>query len=123
MVAHGRRTQPAGDGTQAAGEIVQLPPEVLTKLTERRGPSPWRGHWTPPPPPEGTPRYVPDRVFGPRSRFLLRTENHTRYWVGVSMPRLQQDATSGWPSRMTLLVASPAIIRGGLFFDHSVSEC
>lgn len=106
------------DGTQAAGDNIPLPAEVMAKLTERRGPPQWRSFWTPPPPPpEGTTHHIPDRLFGPRNRFLLRTESPTRYWVGVSMPRLQQDAASGWPNRMMLLVVSPTIIRGGLFFD------
>jgi len=61
-----------------------------------------------PPGPPGSPQGRP--------RFMLRTGEPPRYWVGLPMP--QPDPQRAQP-RLTLLAVSESLRGGGLFFDYT----
>ena len=116
------------NGTQIAGEPIQLPPVVRARLPGPRGPlarpgSP--GDFTDRPLPEDRPDRsppVPDRppraltpLPGENPKYVVRTSDPTRYWVlvrvavrGPGLPR---------PMPATLAVVSSTLSAGGLFFD------
>jgi two-component system, OmpR family, sensor histidine kinase CpxA len=115
------------DGTQVAGKTIALPNEVNRRLTEGRG-GPRRG----PPPGEsesfrdGPPR---DRFGYPLAggrdrlpegaapiRFVTRTVDPTRYWIGVAMP-IPERAGRG-PG--TLILVSQSVQAGGLLMDFTL---
>ena len=100
------------DGTQLAGAPVSLPPEVLARLTERRGPGEGLGRG---PPPGRGPRRGAVEVDPARTRFSLHTSNPNRYWVGVRLPLADPDSSRPWP--VTLLIVSESLHAGGLFLD------
>lgn len=104
------------DGSQAAGQGIQLPPEVMPRLGGRRGEPPYFGERGPrgdrgmsPPPDFATP------VPPPEPRFTVRTEDPTCYWVGVRifLPGAERERSGP----MTLVAASHSLWEGGLFFD------
>ncbi len=101
------------DGTQLAGDTSALPPAVTAKLTEGRGAGEGLGRG--PPPGRGPRRAVDTRVSAPRVEFAVRSEQPTRYWVGVRLPRTDDSRPRPWP--MTLLLQSDSIRGGGLFFE------
>ena len=109
------------DGTQAAGTPVALPDEVRPRLTERgpgwggggggrRGPMAGRG------PNRGIDAAAgAEPIAAPHPKFMVRTENPVRYWVGVRILSPEHDTRGPWT--MTLLAESPSLGGGGLFFD------
>lgn len=100
------------DGTQLAGPTVSLPPEVLARLAERRGPGEGLGRG---PPPGRGPRRGALEADSVRTRFSLHTSNPSRYWVGVRLPLADPDSSRPWP--VTLLIVSESLHAGGLFLD------
>ena len=104
----------APDGEQESGEATTLPAAVFRRLREGQGrPEPrppgaleMRGIQPPPP-------ALPRR--GPSPKFMLRTDNPTRYWVGVRLPMIEQGRPRPRPA--TLLLVSDSMRGGGLFFD------
>jgi two-component system, OmpR family, sensor histidine kinase CpxA len=101
------------DGTQIAGQSVSLPAAVSARIAERRGMGEGMGRG---PPPGRGPRWAREEQAGkPQPRFILRTENPGRYWVGVSLPLSEPGASRPWP--VTLLLGSDSLSAGGLFFD------
>ena len=101
------------DGTQMAGEQVDLPPAVAAKISERRGTGEGSGRG---PPPGRGPRWGHEGQGGePQARFILRTEAPARYWVGVCLPLTEPGASRPWPA--TLVLVSDSLRAGGLFFD------
>ena len=104
------------DGTQVAGDSLTLPAEVLEKISQdRRGLGEGLGRGPPPGKGPRWPREATDAA--PQARYLLRTEAPTRYWVGVSLPLTEPEASRPWP--LTLLLASDSVTAGGLFFDRT----
>ncbi len=103
-----------GDGSQAAGEHIELPAEVLRRIEVRRGPPGLAGRG--PPPGRGPPNWQGEGglAVGP-PRFMLRTDEPTRYWVGVRMPPPGPEAPR--PGPMALVAMSHSLWGGGLFFD------
>lgn len=116
------------NGTQTAGEPVTLPAEVANRLNEfgpaprptppeqaDRPPRPRRDD-VPPPRRDNTP---PPRIeTGPRRahpKFMVRTSNPVRYWVGVRLPVGERSRPDLPPQ--VLLVMSDTLSGGGLFFD------
>src|SRR5207237_1465853 len=100
------------DGTQLAGEAVDLPAPVRARLAEGRGPRPgilpgppgsplppetragredepaWRQGPPPRPGPDDGPPGMPgpdQRRLGPHPRFMVHTSDPGRYWVLVRM--------------------------------------
>src|SRR5215218_2936061 len=115
------------DGTHLAGKTIALPNEINRRLTEGRG-GPRRG-----PPGEsdssfrdGPPRerfgYPPpggrDRLPEGAApiRFVTRTIDPTRYWIGVAMP-VPERAGRG-PG--TLILVSQSVRAGGLLMDFTL---
>lgn len=109
------------DGTQVAGEPIDLPLRVRARLAMPRG----LGLPVPPGegpmhrgPPEGmgrrSPR-LPGPLEGENPKHIVRTTNPARYWVLVRVGVLG----SGMPRPMpaTLIVVSNSLSGGGLFFD------
>lgn len=108
------------DGVQAAGEPLSPPPDVLVKVRDRRGlPGPAS-------PPRIEDRLPPgDRHAGldalarrlppARIRFVVRSENPVRYWVGVHIGLIHPGPPG--PQPVTLLITSDSITGSGLFFD------
>jgi two-component system, OmpR family, sensor histidine kinase CpxA len=131
------------DGTQLAGEPVPLPPEVRIRLGEGRGPGRMRPMLTEPgaeippaegqgrgrllrerpgfgPPPGRSPRpdFLPGPfapLRGPYPKFLVRTDNPTRYWLIVRPPINDPDRPSARP--LALVAVSRSLSAGGLLFD------
>ncbi|MBU6402141.1 MAG: HAMP domain-containing histidine kinase [Verrucomicrobia bacterium] len=107
------------DGTPAAGAHVALPADVLSRVVFRRGPPDFAGRGPPrfrsPGPATDFPPPDPPRPPLSPPRFMLRTENPTRYWVGVRLPPPR--APPPRPGPMVLLAVSPSLWGGGLFFD------
>jgi two-component system sensor histidine kinase CpxA len=100
------------DGTQAAGETVVLPEQVAEKVAERRvGEGLGRG----PPPGRGMRRGLELAATAPQPAFVLRSSRPSRYWIGVRLPLT--DESQARPCPITLLLASPSLRAGGLFFD------
>ena len=106
-----------GDGGQVAGGTIHLPAEILAKIADRVGPLLGRG----PPPGRGPPA---GRGFGrrlgfaapePHPKFMLHTDDPSRYWIGVPLSLTELD--QGQPEWVTLLVMSKSISGGGLFVD------
>jgi two-component system sensor histidine kinase CpxA len=104
------------DGSQAAGQRIQLPPDVMPRVGDRRGGPPNfggrgpRGSRGTNPPPDFP---SPAPPLGPR--FTARTEDPTRYWVGVRI--FVPDAERQRSGPMTLVAMSHSLWGGGLFFD------
>ncbi len=99
----------SSNGTQIMGTQVQVPPEVLPKLIDKRGPND-----RPPPrrPPPGVARKRPSDA-PPKPRFMLRAGYPAHYWAGVHLDLTQQSDHRP----LTLLMVSNTITGGGLFFD------
>ncbi|MCX6852419.1 MAG: HAMP domain-containing sensor histidine kinase [Verrucomicrobia bacterium] len=99
----------SSNGSQIMGTQVQVPPEVLPKLIDKRGPND-----RPPPrrPPPGVARKRPSDA-PPKPRFMLRAGDPAHYWAGVHLDLTQQ--SDHLP--LTLLMVSNTITGGGLFFD------
>jgi two-component system sensor histidine kinase CpxA len=104
------------DGSQAAGQRIQLPPEVTPRVGDRRGGPPdfggrgprgGRGMSRPPDFPSPVPPSAP--------RFTVRTEDPTRYWVGVRIFVPGAERQRSGP--MTLVAVSHSLWGGGLFLD------
>lgn len=130
------------DGTQEAGEPINLPREVARRVGERpmhigplgtgERPGGFRRGLGPPPgagpnsglaaePPEEAPtpqgpgrgaglRHVPE----PRPKFMQRTSDPDRYWVGVRLPLTSERPR---PAPLILLAVSDSLRGGGLFLD------
>ncbi|MHB8522273.1 MAG: HAMP domain-containing sensor histidine kinase, partial [Limisphaerales bacterium] len=108
------------DGSQAAGERMELPAEVTRRAQVRRGPPDFAGRGPravqpPGPPPDMLPRGGPRPPGALPPRFMVRTESPTRYWVGVRVPPPRLEPPR--PGPMVLLAMSPSLWGGGLFFD------
>jgi two-component system sensor histidine kinase CpxA len=113
------------DGLQLAGEPLVPPPALVAKLTE--GPIPQRPGRARPlafegrerlPPREPEPGPFPALGRGaPLPRFVARTTDPTRYWVGLRFPLPDREA--GRPVPVTLLLVSKSFGGGGLFFDFT----
>ncbi|MGV3662772.1 MAG: sensor histidine kinase [Prosthecobacter sp.] len=94
-------------GSQAFGEPVTPPPEVLPKLIDRRPP----GH--------GPQRRAPGPVMKrpddapPKPRFMLKAGSPARYWAGVHLDLVQQRDNTA----LMLVMVSDSISGGGLFFE------
>lgn len=115
------------DGTQIAGTPLDLPPEVLEKIRERRGPigfqrrpvsEPRPRFGEPPPfgpePPQMEPRPQP---APPPQASMLHTTMPNRYWVLSRVPLDEPDLPRPMPA--TLVALSKTLGGGGLFFDFT----
>lgn len=125
------------DGSFVAGNRITLPPEVMQRLSEGRpegrGPEvrgPSGGRRGPPPPggdplrefPEAGPppeRRDRDRDRPPSGRpgvrFVVRTVDPTRYWIGLAIPVPERGEGRGSPG--TLILMSNSVQAGGLLMD------
>lgn len=101
----------ASDGRQVAGETIELPAEILAKVTERRGLFPGRG----PPPGRGPNRSPVTAPVEPHPKFMLHTIHPSRYWMGVWLPPSDREPRRLGP--VTLLTMSSSLRGGGLFFE------
>jgi two-component system sensor histidine kinase CpxA len=104
------------------------PPQVIQRVQARRGPPDFAGRGpravdAPDQRPDQWPDQPPGLLppAGPRPpgpqppRFMLRTENPTRYWVGVRVPPTRPVPPR--PGPLVLVAMSPSLWGGGLFFD------
>ena len=107
------------NGIRVAGTPVDLPIEVRTRLAG------FRAAAAPLPPVDTTVRLRRQRlnkwepraepVHKPHPKFMVRTENPVRYWVGV---RLHQGKRVGVMAEQEILLAMSGNLNGGgLFFD------
>jgi two-component system sensor histidine kinase CpxA len=95
------------DGNHVAGQGLDLPREISSKVPRRAPPRKGRR-------PENRPRDGGRRDPVPPI-FLTATTNPTRYWAGVRVPvRRQLDEN---PHPGTLLMFSPSLVSSQLFFD------
>ena len=113
------------DGTRLAGESMVVPAEVMQRIEEgrgggRRGLAPREGE----PPPRGGPEFrpraeAPERPPGGGNpiRFVRRTTEPKRYWIGVAMPVVEGPGQHG-PG--TLVLVSDSVQAGGLLMDLTV---
>lgn len=99
-------------GEQILGKKVVVPREVSGKLIDKRSPED-----PPPPKPNEKVRRPPptDDRMPPKPRFILRSENPTRYWAGIHLDLVYHE----WPYMLplTLVMISDNLTAGGLFFD------
>lgn len=109
------------DGTEMAGESIQLPPAVQAHIPGPRGP-PQRVR----PPEDLENRPLPgDRLDRPppvaplppgeNPKTVVRTSDPTRYWVLVRVAIRSPDIPRPIPA--TLVLESSTLSAGGLFFD------
>jgi two-component system sensor histidine kinase CpxA len=122
------------DGPQLAGAPVTLPSEVASRVRPRGpqrqpplepDPNRRRPEGRAPPPPEPPPRPPADGPGEPWDRgrrpppvkdtFFVRTTEPEFYWVGVRMGVPGQAQRPPVPA--TLLVRTPSLFSGGMFFD------
>ncbi|MDD5350248.1 MAG: HAMP domain-containing sensor histidine kinase [Chthoniobacteraceae bacterium] len=105
------------NGTQSAGALVELPPQVRARFPAFRGqipPAALEG-------PSRRPRQLalpvpPSQPPRPHPKFMVRTEAPVRYWAGVRINLAKRMA--GAPAETQVLLAvSPTLSGGGLFFD------
>jgi len=109
------------NGIQSAGAPVELPPQVRQRFPGSRALAippprqepearPWRQRpkWAADPGWEPNPRQ-------PRPKFMVRTENPVRYWVGIRLPAGKRGLPPG--DSELLLAVSNTLSGGGLFFD------
>ncbi len=96
------------DGRQLVGTPLQVPRELLPKLSDKRG----SGERPPPRRPgEGPMSRPPDAP--PKPRFMQRAGDPARYWAVIHL-----DLVHGAEQRpLTLAMVSNSITGGGLFFD------
>jgi len=132
------------DGSQLAGALNPLPPEVRMRLEDARARPGFRPPLNDPSlpgqPPEGPGRDAPlqDRpglgppprrggarlelpprpvvpARGPHPKFIVRTVNPTRYWLVVRAPVNDPERPRSGP--LVLATLSRSMSAGGLFFD------
>ena len=103
------------DGKEVVGTPLQVPPELMSKLIDKRGTAGDR----PPPPPrrpgEGSMKGPMKRPLDapPKPRFMQRAGDPAHYWAGIHL-----DLVYGPELRpLTLTMVSDTITGGGLFFD------
>ena len=114
------------NGTRVAGTPVELPLEVRNHFRGLRNQVPppaadalakaWR--WRNPSPP--VPRPEPPAEPGLRRshpKFMVRTENPVRYWVGARLAFPKRSLVPAEPEM--LLAVSNTLSGGGLFFDFA----
>ncbi|WP_395752295.1 sensor histidine kinase [Prosthecobacter sp.] len=99
----------SSSGAQVMGTAVQVPPGVVPKLIDKRGPG---DHPPPRRPLPGTGRRRPSDA-PPKPRFLLRAGDPAHYWAGIHLDLTQESDNRP----LTLLMVSNTITGGGLFFD------
>ncbi|MCB1208537.1 MAG: HAMP domain-containing histidine kinase, partial [Verrucomicrobiales bacterium] len=100
------------DGTQKLGTPLDVPPEALPKLIDKRNaddmpsskPNPGRNRDNRPP-----------RDAPPKPRFMLRTANPTNYWAGIHLTLAYGEGAARRP--LTLVVVSDSVTGRGFFFD------
>ena len=97
------------DGRQVMGTPLQVPPELMAKLSDRRGP----GERPPPPRRPGAQPMKRPADAPPKPRFMQRAGVPARYWAAIHL-----DLVYGPEVRpLTLAMVSDTITGGGLFFD------
>ena len=113
------------NGTVVAGGPLEIPIEVRARFPGFRGQSPpplpenpaklWqrRGElaWEPPRPEPHL------KLRRPHPKFMVRTENPVRYWVGIRLGLGKRNPTPAEPE--VLLAVSKTLGGGGLFFDFA----
>lgn len=103
-------------GEQSAGRRVELPPPVQARFPAFRGAIPPTALETPPRARRAAapgPRAQPLRLH---PKFMARSGNPVRYWVGVRLLLGKRGQGGGQESEI-LLAVSPTLGGGGLFFD------
>lgn len=123
------------DGTQIGGVPMDLPPEVLDRIRERRGPIglqrrfvteprfgprplfPPESHGPEPPPLEPPPMEPMPQPGPPPPTSMLHTSNPSRYWVFSRVFLNEPDLPRPMP--VTLVAISKTLSAGGLFFDFT----
>lgn len=103
------------DGTAVAGEPIALPAEVQKRLSQMSPPR------TPPPRDANRPRRkesparaLEEQPRRPFFKFMLRTTDPVRYWVGIRLPVAERNRP-GQPH--VLLAVSNTLSGNGVFFD------
>lgn len=120
------------DGMQIAGVPMDLPPEVLDKIRERRGPAGLQRRFfneshprfgEPPPFAPGRPMpdppaiELPPQPGSPPQTSMLHTSEPGRYWVLSRVLLNEPDLPRPMP--VTLVAVSKTLSAGGLFFDFT----
>jgi two-component system sensor histidine kinase CpxA len=92
------------DGQLVLGQAPDPPEEVRKRLIDKR---------------RAEPRQRPQRPDSssqpPKPRFLLRSENPTRYWAGIHMDILYERGGLWYP--LTMVMISSDVSAGGLLFN------
>jgi two-component system sensor histidine kinase CpxA len=111
------------DGTYLAGDVHELPPEILQILAKNVRPK----SETPPTPVAGTPPGNPSRtpprrrpamIVSPLPKFMIVTGSPRLYWAGVHLGKVERPAPRELTPPVTLLLFSDSLRGGGLFFDY-----
>ena len=110
------------DATQLGGEPVQLPGEVRSRLGRHPNPgeppADKQGEHPERPPFPGGPHFEPGHPEDAApSPALLHTSKPSRYWLMVRIPFNPRDPHPPRPLPIVLVVESPTLSAGGLFFE------
>ena len=108
------------DGTRLAGDVPELPAEVLEKMRAgvRGRPPPKREDFADGPPPdrgfEGPP---PGAIGGPNAfpKFIVRVAKPPGYWIGTRLPPIEREQRPRGP--LTLLMVSESLTASGLLIE------
>lgn len=103
-------------GHVVAGPQLEIPPEVQERMRSSRGGPGVAGGPRRVPPPGSADAGVPSRRGGPGSlRGFVRAGSPPSYWVVIPAPLSSPEAGRGELAR--LVIQSPTVSGGGLFFD------
>jgi len=94
-------------GLQSLSKDMDIPEAVMKKVMVALRRRPPKGELRPPPKPGDRP--------GKKRRFLMRTNNPTRYWAGIRIS--MSAAPSSRSARAVLISVSDSITGKGFFFD------
>jgi two-component system sensor histidine kinase CpxA len=98
------------DGLQKLGQKLEVPKEVSSRLISRRQASDMQ------PPPRPGAKASKERQGAPhKPRFMLRTDDPTRYWAAIDLSLAYGEGDARRP--MSLVIVTDSLTAGGMFFN------
>ncbi len=98
------------DGLQKLGQKLEVPKEVSSRLISRRQAADMQ------PPPRPGAKAPKERQGAPhKPRFMLRTDDPTRYWAAIDLSLAYGEGDARRP--MSLVIVTDSLTAGGMFFN------